>query len=82
MSILRAAAGLVILAAVMIGSTTARAVEAVNVPQDASALDLTKAGLYYYIESKEDLLYAIMNFAMGRLETLVIEPSRSIADPQ
>jgi len=47
----------------------------------ASAVDLTKAGLYYYVESKEDLLYAIINFAMERLETLVIEPSRTITDP-
>ena len=37
-------------------------------------MDLTKAGLYYYIESKEDLLYAIVNFAMERLEATVIEP--------
>ena len=44
----------------------------------ASAVDLTKAGLYYYIESKEDLLYAIINFAMERLEATVIEPSRNI----
>ncbi len=47
----------------------------------AAAVDLTKAGLYYYIESKEDLLYAIMNYAMERLETEVIEPSRTVADP-
>jgi len=48
----------------------------------AAAVDLTKAGLYYYIESKEDLLYAIMNFAMERLEATVIEPARAIADPE
>ncbi len=48
----------------------------------ASAVDLTKAGLYYYIESKEDLLYAIVNFAMERLEATVIEPSRELTDPQ
>src|SRR6185437_1770112 len=48
----------------------------------ASAVDLTKAGLYYYVESKEDLLYAIINFAMERLETTVIEPSREFSDPQ
>ena len=47
----------------------------------AAAVDLTKAGLYYYIESKEDLLFAIMNYAMERLETEVIEPSRQVADP-
>ncbi len=55
--------------------------DATSMSSIASAVDLTKAGLYYYIESKEDLLYAIMDFAMERLETIVIEPSRAIADP-
>jgi AcrR family transcriptional regulator len=56
--------------------------DATSMSSIASAVDLTKAGLYYYIESKEDLLYAIMDFAMERLEAMVIEPSRAIADPQ
>ena len=55
--------------------------DATSMSSIAQAVDLTKAGLYYYVESKEDLLYAIINFAMERLETLVIEPSRAIADP-
>ncbi len=56
--------------------------DATSMSNIAAAVDLTKAGLYYYIESKEDLLYAIMNYAMERLESTVIEPSRAIADPQ
>ena len=56
--------------------------DATSMSSIASAVDLTKAGLYYYIESKEDLLYAIINFAMERLETMVIEPSRAITDPR
>ncbi len=55
--------------------------DATSMSSIAAAVDLTKAGLYYYIESKEDLLYAIMNYAMERLETEVIEPSRAIVDP-
>jgi AcrR family transcriptional regulator len=55
--------------------------DAASMSTIAAAVDLTKAGLYYYIESKEDLLFAIMNYAMERLETMVIEPSREIADP-
>ena len=43
MSFVRAAVGLVIVAAVVVGAVPARAVEAVNVPQDAAALDLTAA---------------------------------------
>jgi TetR/AcrR family transcriptional regulator, cholesterol catabolism regulator len=56
--------------------------DATSMSTIASAVDLTKAGLYYYIESKEDLLFAIMNYAMERLETTVIEPSRATADSQ
>jgi len=55
--------------------------DATSMSTIAAAVDLTKAGLYYYIESKEDLLFAIMNYAMERLETNVIEPSRAVADP-
>jgi len=55
--------------------------DATSMSSIAAAVDLTKAGLYYYIESKEDLLFAIMDYAMGRLETEVIEPSRKLADP-
>ena len=55
--------------------------DATSMSNIAAAVDLTKAGLYYYIESKEDLLYAIMNYAMERLETMVIEPSRGVTDP-
>ncbi len=54
--------------------------DATSMSNIAAAVELTKAGLYYYIESKEDLLFAIMNYAMERLETMVIEPSRQIAD--
>jgi AcrR family transcriptional regulator len=56
--------------------------DATSMSNIAAAVDLTKAGLYYYIESKEDLLFAIMNYAMERLETMVIEPSREFADPE
>jgi AcrR family transcriptional regulator len=59
-----------------------RGFDATSMSSIASAVDLTKAGLYYYIESKEDLLYAIVNFAMERLEATVIEPSRQHSDPQ
>ncbi len=56
--------------------------DATSMSNIAAAVDLTKAGLYYYIESKEDLLFAIMNYAMEQLETMVIVPSREIADPE
>jgi len=56
--------------------------DATSMSNIAAAVDLTKAGLYYYIESKEDLLFAIMNYAMERLETMVIAPSSELADPE
>lgn len=56
--------------------------DATSMSNIAAAVDLTKAGLYYYIESKEDLLFAIINMAMEWLETKVIEPSRAYADPE
>ncbi len=60
----------------------AQGFDATSMSNIAQAVELTKAGLYYYIESKEDLLFAIMNYAMERLETEVIEPSRQVADPR
>lgn len=60
----------------------AQGFDATSMSNIAAAVDLTKAGLYYYIESKEDLLFAIMNYAMENLETKVIEPSRVFTDPQ
>ena len=59
-----------------------RGFDATSMSDIASAVDLTKAGLYYYVESKEDLLFTIISFAMEQLETRVIEPSRAIASPQ
>jgi AcrR family transcriptional regulator len=56
--------------------------DATSMSNIAAAVELTKAGLYYYIESKEDLLFAIMNYAMEQLETQVIEPSSEIEDPE
>jgi TetR/AcrR family transcriptional regulator, cholesterol catabolism regulator len=47
----------------------------------ANAMGLTKAGLYHYVESKEDLLFTIMNFALDWLEREVIEPAGGISDP-
>lgn len=59
-----------------------RGFDATSMSDIAAAVELTKAGLYYYIDSKEDLLYAIMNFAMERLEATVIDPARAVVDPE
>jgi TetR/AcrR family transcriptional regulator, cholesterol catabolism regulator len=47
----------------------------------AKAVGVTKAGLYHFVESKEELLYTIMSFGMDRLAETVTDPGRAIADP-
>jgi AcrR family transcriptional regulator len=56
--------------------------DATSMGDIADAVDLTKGGLYYYIKGKKALLYAIMDFAMNRLETEVLEPARKEEDPE
>jgi AcrR family transcriptional regulator len=48
----------------------------------AEAFQLTKAGLYYYIKSKEELLFAIMSFGMDCLERHVLAPARAEPDAE
>ncbi len=55
---------------------------ATSINDIAAAVGLTKAGLYYYIKGKQDLLFAIMSFAMDQLDAQVIEPARREQDPQ
>ncbi|REK01093.1 MAG: TetR/AcrR family transcriptional regulator [Acidobacteria bacterium] len=55
---------------------------ATSINEIADAVHLTKAGLYYYIQGKQDLLYRIMDYAMDALEGEVIQPAESIADPE
>lgn len=54
---------------------------ATSINEIADAVHLTKAGLYYYIKGKQDLLFRIMNYAMDLLEEHVVEPARQSADP-
>jgi AcrR family transcriptional regulator len=56
--------------------------EATSVNEIADAVGLTKAGLYHYIRGKEQLLFAIMNYAMDVVDTSVTGPARNIADPE
>ncbi|MEM9558432.1 MAG: TetR/AcrR family transcriptional regulator [Acidobacteriota bacterium] len=47
----------------------------------AEAVDLTKPGLYYHVKGKKELLFAIMSFAMDRLDEEVVGPARLLEDP-
>lgn len=44
----------------------------------ADAVGITKAGLYYFVESKEHLLYLITDYGLDILDEMVIEPLKSV----
>jgi AcrR family transcriptional regulator len=46
----------------------------------ATAVGLTKAGLYHHVGSKDRLLFEIMNYGMDILEETVLQKTRDIAD--
>src|SRR5205809_4970102 len=59
-----------------------RGYDATSVSDIARALGITKAGLYYYFESKEALLLEITNYGLDRVRMEVIDPVRGIRDPE
>jgi len=61
---------------------TEKGFDATSMNDIASAVGLTKAGLYYYIQGKKELLYSIMNFAMDLVDSEVFEPTRNIQNPE
>src|SRR5262249_36994255 len=48
----------------------------------ASALKLSKGGLYHHFQSKDEILFELMNHAMDITEEQVIKPVKSVADPE
>jgi len=48
----------------------------------ASALKLSKGGLYHHFQSKDEILFELMNHAMDITEQRVIGPVKAIPDPQ
>ena len=55
--------------------------ERTSMQQIADACDLTKAGLYHHVRSKEHLLLEIMSYGMDVFDEQVLMPVSSIADP-
>jgi len=47
----------------------------------AEAVQMTKAGLYHFVRSKEELLFTIMIYSMDRLRVDVVEPARAVEEP-
>jgi AcrR family transcriptional regulator len=56
--------------------------DATSMSDIADAVGITKAGIYHYVKSKQDLLFAIMNFGMDKLEFHVILPARAVTDAE
>lgn len=48
----------------------------------ANALAITKAGLYYYVEGKQDLLFQIMNLGLDSVKNEVLLPAQEITDAE
>ena len=55
--------------------------EGTSMQQIAVSCGLTKAGLYHYVESKEELLADIMSWGMDIFEEQVLTPVKDIEDP-
>jgi AcrR family transcriptional regulator len=59
-----------------------RGYDATSMNEIAEAVNLTKAGLYYYTRGKQDLLYMIIKWAMDLVETDILTPCREIKNPE
>lgn len=59
-----------------------RGFESTSLTDLANALNITKAGLYYYFESKQELLYRIVELGLDNVKNEVLDPARAIKDPE
>jgi len=59
-----------------------RGYHATSMNDVAAALKLSKGGLYHHFESKDEILFHIMNHAMDLTEERVINPLKVIPDPE
>jgi AcrR family transcriptional regulator len=59
-----------------------RGYDATSMNDVAAALKLSKGGLYHHFQSKDEILFEIMNHAMEITHERVLDPVRSIAGPE
>ncbi|HEX8736802.1 MAG TPA: TetR family transcriptional regulator [Pyrinomonadaceae bacterium] len=59
-----------------------RGFESTSLTDIADALKITKAGLYYYFESKQELLYLIVTLGLDSVKNEVLDPAREIIDAE
>jgi len=56
--------------------------DATSMNDVAAALKLSKGGLYHHFQSKDDILFHLMNHAMDITEERVLSPVRGVASPE
>jgi len=56
--------------------------DATSMNDVAAALKLSKGGLYHHFQSKDEILFHLMNHAMDITQERVIDAARAIADPE
>jgi AcrR family transcriptional regulator len=56
--------------------------DATSMNDVAAALGLSKGGLYHHFQSKDEILFHLMNQAMDITQEQVINPVRNVADPE
>jgi TetR/AcrR family transcriptional regulator, cholesterol catabolism regulator len=59
-----------------------RGYDATSMNDVAAALKLSKGGLYHHFQSKDEILFEIMNHAMEITQERVLNPVREISDPE
>ena len=59
-----------------------RGYDATSMNDVAATLKLSKGGLYHHFQSKDEILFEIMNHAMEITQDRVLNPVRGIADPE
>ncbi len=59
-----------------------RGYDATSMNDVAAALRLSKGGLYHHFQSKDEILFEIIDHAMEITQERVLNPVRSIADPE
>ncbi len=56
--------------------------DATSMNDVATALKLSKGGLYHHFQSKDEILFDLMNHALDITQQQVMKPVQSIADPE
>jgi TetR/AcrR family transcriptional regulator, cholesterol catabolism regulator len=59
-----------------------RGYDATSMNDVAAALKFSKGGLYHHFQSKDEILFSLMEQAMKIAEERVMEPTKKVSDPE